>query len=190
MSNINLIPSYLAKNIKALRQLKSFSQQQLAELADIPRTTITNLETGSSNPSLNNLIKLSSALGVGLEELISKPRASVSLIPKESVVTLSKNNGRIEVSKLLPDKLKGVEIDKFQFEPQSVLPGHPHLQGTKEYLSVLTGEVNVYIEGDVYTVKKGDVLAFDGNQAHSYRNATDKKASAISVVIPTAGNYI
>jgi quercetin dioxygenase-like cupin family protein len=62
--------------------------------------------------------------------------------------------------------------------------GQPHLPGTKEYLTVLEGEVSVYVAGNLYAVQAGDVLAFPGNQPHSYLNTQFAPAVAISVVIP------
>jgi len=58
------------------------------------------------------------------------------------------------------------------------------LPGTKEYLTVLEGEVSVYVAGNLYAVQAGDVLAFPGNQPHSYLNTQFAPAVAISVVIP------
>jgi len=62
--------------------------------------------------------------------------------------------------------------------------GTPHLAGTKEYMTVLQGEIKVFLAGESFLVKRGDVFAFPGNQPHSYRNLLRTKSIAISVVIP------
>jgi quercetin dioxygenase-like cupin family protein len=67
---------------------------------------------------------------------------------------------------------------------EATMGGHPHLEGTKEYLTVIQGEIQVYVAGESYVVKEGDVLAFPGNQAHSYRNTKRASSIALSVVIP------
>ena len=64
------------------------------------------------------------------------------------------------------------------------MPGQPHLKGTKEYLTVLEGELTVVVEGLPTAVKKGDVLAFEGDQNHAYRNTGGRRTRALSVVIP------
>lgn len=33
------------------------------------------------------------------------------------------------------------------------LGGHPHLRGTKEYMTVTEGEIQVYLSGESYTIK-------------------------------------
>lgn len=184
MEDLTKISSYLAQNITELRKRKNYSQLQLADLADIPRTTLTNIESGLGNPSLTNVIKISTALRVGIEELLSRPRTECQVINASDVPVLIRGGGRVKVFKLLPDKLKGIAIERMEFEPESTLPGHPHLTGTKEYLTVLKGEVAVHLSGDIFNIKKGDVLAFPGNQPHSYRNPKKNTSMAISVVIP------
>ena len=71
MDNLSEI---LASNILKLRRKRELSQAALASIADLPRSTLTNMESGSGNPSLQNLIKISSAFQVSVEELLSFPR--------------------------------------------------------------------------------------------------------------------
>ncbi len=182
MDDSTRVASYLAQNIAKLRYKKKLSQQQLAAVADIPRSTLTNIESGSGNPSLTNLVKVSEALGVGVEELLSRPRAECSLISAGQIPIQKRN--QVQIYKLLPDKIKGLEIDRIEFEPSAIMGGHPHLAGTKEYMTVIKGEVIVHVAGEHYAVKKGDVFAFPGNQAHSYQNPKKVISIVLSIVIP------
>jgi transcriptional regulator with XRE-family HTH domain len=184
MDSLATVASYLAHNLRYLRAKKGLSQQQLAELAEIPRTTLTHMESGQGNPSLTNLVKIAAALGLGVEELLSRPRSECVLIPAADVPLQARSGGRVKIYHLLPDPLKGIAIDRLEFAPQSNMGGQPHLPGTKEYLTVLEGEVSVYVAGNLYAVQAGDVLAFPGNQPHSYLNTQFAPAVAISVVIP------
>ena len=174
----------LARNVAEIRTKKAWSQAELARLAGIPRSTLTNVESGSGNPSLSNLVKLSTALQVGLEELLSRPRTACKLIPADEVPVLSRNRGRVRIHKLLPERIKGLEIDKMAFEPASSMGGTPHVPGTKEYLHCLEGELNVLVAGQVFPVAAGGVLAFPGDQPHSYRNRGQVPALAVSIVVP------
>lgn len=57
-------------NLKNLRKLKNFSQQQLAEKLDVSFKTISHWELGYSEPSLSLLIKLKEILNASYEELL------------------------------------------------------------------------------------------------------------------------
>ena len=142
------------------------------------------LESGSGNPSLGNLVKLSGALRVGLEELLSRPRTACTLIPPEAVPVQRRSRGRVRIHKLLPERVRGLEIDKLELDPASSMGGTPHTPGTKEYLHCLEGELHVLVAGEVYRVTRGSVLAFPGDQPHSYRNRGSHPALAVSIVVP------
>ena len=65
---------HLADNIKALREARGLSQQQIAKAAGVPRATWTHLESGAANPTLAVLIKVANALQVRLDEMLAAPR--------------------------------------------------------------------------------------------------------------------
>ena len=52
------------KAVKRIRESKSISQERLAELAQLNRTFISQIENGNTNPTLTTILKLSGALGV------------------------------------------------------------------------------------------------------------------------------
>lgn len=190
MGNADVLSKYLADNILSLRRKKGLSQDQLAKEAGIPRSTLTHIESGSGNPSLANLAKVSAALRVGVEELLSRPRSDCQLVLAGEIPVEKRSQGRALLHKLLPDRIKGLEIDRMELDGKVLMSGHPHLQGTKEYLSTISGEITVYVAGQSFVVKKGDVLAFPADQPHSYRNQKQARAVGISVVVPVpVGTY-
>jgi transcriptional regulator with XRE-family HTH domain len=60
----------LANNVKSLRKQLSWSQEQLAELANLDRTYISAIERAQGNPSLESLLKLANALDVRVGQLL------------------------------------------------------------------------------------------------------------------------
>lgn len=174
----------LALNLVALRGTRRMSQQDLADRAEIPRSTITNIESGAANPSLDNLVRLSAALGVGIDELIAEPRDECVLIPAERVPVRQSSGGRIRIHDLLPERIKGMHIERMELQPGASMRGTPHVTGTKEYLHVTAGTVLVVAAGQMFSVSTGAVLAFPGAQPHSYVNRGAAHATAFSVVVP------
>lgn len=175
---------YLAANITYLRKKRNLSQKQLADIALIPRTTLTHMESGSGNPSLTNLVKIATALKISIESLLSRPRTECHLIKANDVPVDLKSGVRVQMFKLLPDKIKGLEIDRIEIDGGATMGGHPHLPGTKEYMTIIKGEMTIHLAGESYIVKKNDVFAFPGNQPHSYKNNKATQSIALSVVIP------
>lgn len=174
----------LAANTLALRTGKGLSQQQLAKLAGIPRSTLTHIESGEGNPSLSNLCKLAEALGVSIEELLTRPRSDVTLLRAADIPVLARSGGKVTVQKLMPDAVRGIEIDRVVLRRRASMGGKPHLNGSKEYLMALEGALTISVAGQDYPVGAGEVLAFPGDQKHAYRNTGSGTAVALSVVLP------
>lgn len=57
----------IGNKIKAIRKTRGYSQQQLAELMDVTRSTISNWECGRRYPHLSELDSLANKLNVSLE---------------------------------------------------------------------------------------------------------------------------
>jgi transcriptional regulator with XRE-family HTH domain len=58
----------LSKRIADIRKAKGFTQERLAEEAEIDRVALANIETGRRRPTVITLYKLSSALKVDVKD--------------------------------------------------------------------------------------------------------------------------
>lgn len=56
--------------ISILRKKLKYSQEKLAELADLSKTSISTIERGISKPSIETLEKIAKALNIELKELV------------------------------------------------------------------------------------------------------------------------
>lgn len=61
----------LGRRIRSLREAQGFSQESFAERCRLHRTYVGGIERGERNVSLDNLVKIASALGVSLSLLMS-----------------------------------------------------------------------------------------------------------------------
>lgn len=63
----------LARNVRALRHARGWSQHDLADEADMRQQLVSAIEVGSANPTLESLDKLAAGLNVDLPTLFSSP---------------------------------------------------------------------------------------------------------------------
>jgi len=179
------IASYIAQNIKQLRQSRNLSQEQLSRLSGVPRPTWSNLESGTANPTVSVLTKVAAALQVPVVELISAPTALAKFYPSNTIP--KQRRGGVVIRKLLPDHVQGLELDRMEFAPYSQMTGTPHRLGTREYLACESGQVELIVSGEKYELSAGDVVVFRGDQKHLYANRNGKDAIAYSAVILSPG---
>ena len=175
----------IGANIRELRAARGLTQQQLAKLAGLPRTTWQHLESGVANPTVSVLHKVALALQTSVEELISSPRAACRFYAAGSLPM--KTRGPVTIAHLLPDHIPGMMIDRMELPPRSAMAGVPHTDGTREYLTCESGELGLTVAGEKWTLRRGDVVVFRGDQKHGYSNAGSKTAIGYSVVLLATG---
>lgn len=171
----------LGANMRQLRQTRGVTQQQLAKLAQLPRATWSNLESGSANPTLEVLHKVALALGVSIEELLATPKAEIKLYKSGSLP--HKQRGPVLVNTLLPDEIPGLQLERLRIPIAGRLIGVPHTPGTREYLTCESGEIELVASGSAFRLHPGDVVVFPGDQRHSYANLGRAIAIGYSVLV-------
>lgn len=62
----------LAMNLRELRTASGYSQEALAEEANFHRTFVSQVERGMNNISIDNIDRLSAALGVDIVDLLKR----------------------------------------------------------------------------------------------------------------------
>jgi transcriptional regulator with XRE-family HTH domain len=177
----NQIAKRLGENMRTLRETRVLTQAQIGKLAGLPRATWSNLESGMGNPTLAVLHRVAAALQVSIEELIARSDAGARHYPRGSLPT--RIRGNVEVRRLLPDPIPGMELDRMTFPPGSHLTGVPHTPGAREYLVCESGEFTLHAGGEQWHLRPGDLVAFRGDQRHSYLNRGHGVAIGYSVVV-------
>jgi len=81
------------------------------------------------------------------------------------------------------EKLPCAEIGRIELPPGTSFVGVPHTAGTREYLTCERGRLELVTGGDVFALAPGDVVVFNGDQRHSYRNGGRESAVGYSVVL-------
>ena len=159
---------HLAENMRAIREARGLSQEQIAKIAGIPRATWTHLESGAANPTLAVLTKVANALQIRLDELLATPRQSARMLRADELPT--RTRGAVAIRKLLPEPLPGLDLERMALPPGARMAGVPHTPGTREYLTCERGVIELAVAGEKFTLAEGDVVIFRGDQRHAYHN--------------------
>jgi transcriptional regulator with XRE-family HTH domain len=183
MDRPELVAAHLARNLVALRHVRNLTQGALAKAAGVPRSTISNLESSSGNPSLTVLVKVASALGVPLDELLASPRAKVRKWTRDELASPERGRGVTIANADSGARARGV-AQRDGVRAGRVDARLAALPGTREFFTCLAGAVTIFVAGERFDLAVGDVLAFPGNVPHSYKNPDASRAAhGVSAVI-------
>jgi len=126
-------------------------------------------------------MRLASTLQVLIEELVAPPRATAKHFEAEELP--QRQRGSASIRKLMPDPVRGLDIERIEIPAGAHLSGIPHARGTRKYVTCEVGGIELSTSSDVYALKEGDVLVFRGDQGHAYRNIGSGPVVVYSVVM-------
>ena len=152
-------------NLRALRG--DISVLELARRSGVARNTITALERGDGNPTLDTLYALADALGVPLAALLERAPASVVVRAGEGVHV---EGAALDAHLIDRFERPGVfgELYAIRFHVGEVRSAPPHPFGVEERLHVHAGRVRVGPADAVVELGPGDYASYSGSVPHVY----------------------
>jgi transcriptional regulator with XRE-family HTH domain len=183
--------SIVGERVRARRRSRGWTLDDLAERSGVSRRMLVNVEQGSANASIATLLRLSEALGMGLPELVAPSpegsRVEVVRDGEREPLWTGEHGGRavLLVGITAPEV---VEHWDWTLGPGDRHGSEPHVQGARELLSVIEGDLVVTVAGEAAVLHAGDALSFPGDVVHEYRNEGVAQARfALTVFEPGAG---
>ena len=180
--------------LKQLRQQFGLSQRQLAENAGVPHGQISMIETNRSSPSVASLRKILGGFGITMSEFFEPDSATsnqVFFTPAElrdltSLLYQSNEAARqkITIKQVGDAKLHGLQVLQERYEPGADTGDSMIEHDANEGGSIISGEIEITVGGEVRVLKAGDAYLFNSREPHRFRNISDRPAEVISACTP------
>ena len=172
----------IATALRRERQRTGLSLTELARRAGIAKSTLSQLEAGSGNPSVETLWALGVALGVPFSRLVEPAPQTVRVVrADEGPITYSE---RADYSAtLLATSPPHARRDVYRVRAQPGVPraSAPHGAGTLEHTIIGTGRALVGLVDDPVELGPGDYICYPGDAPHVFR-ALEPDTTAVIVM--------
>jgi transcriptional regulator with XRE-family HTH domain len=160
----------IAAAIRRERERAGISITELARRAGLAKSTLSQLESGTGNPSIETLWSLGVALGIPFSRLVEPPPARVQIIRAGEGPRLQADEADVLV-KLLSAGSTRTRRDVYVMELE---PGQPreaaaHIPGSMEHMVIGAGRIRVGPVGDEVELGPGDYVSFPGDVPHHYQ---------------------
>jgi transcriptional regulator with XRE-family HTH domain len=173
----------LGVNLRARRDEQGISLSELARRSGIAKGTLSQLETGSGNPTIETVFSLSNALGVPVSALLSEPPAS-DLVVVRSADTEVLSGDAVDLRMLrrleAPGSLFEIYDQRIHAGKVQHSAGHP---GTEHHV-ILTGRLRITARDQTQELGAGDYLAFRAGGPHEYEALTGEVRSVLLLEYP------
>jgi transcriptional regulator with XRE-family HTH domain len=173
----------LGLNLRARRDEQGISLSELARRSGIAKGTLSQLESGSGNPTIETVFSLSNALGVPVSALLSDaPTAELVLVRSAEIDVLSGDAIDLRMVRRLEPAGGLFEVYTQDVRPDAVQhsDGHPGI----EHHIVLSGRLRVTSRGRTEELGPGDYLAFRAGGPHGYEAVDGPVRSVLLLEYP------
>lgn len=191
--------------VKQVRKERKFTLDKLAKMVGCSKSYISQLENGTTSPSLSMIGRLSAALGIHVSELFQEPHSNnqnkneirpgngkinqtTSYLKKADRRTISYPDGKM-TDQLLTNAVyqKTMQPVMTVIQPGGISDDKytlTHPEGSEEFVLILAGEIEFKLNSEKFTMKEGDSLYFDGATPHGWKNISKKIAKVLFVWTP------
>lgn len=159
----------MAAAVRRERERHGISLAELARRAGIAKSTLSQLESGAGNPSVETLWALAMVLDVPFSRLVDPPSEPVQVIRSGQGMVLRSDQAPFAAT-LLSACPPGARRDLHVMtaEPGATRAAHAHLRGTTEHLVVTAGRWRAGPTGSEVELEPGDYARFPGDRPHAY----------------------
>lgn len=180
--------------LKKIRKLRDLTLAEVADGAGVSKSFVSQIETGTAQPSIGTLKRIVDVLGISLASLfdgadqvegVPEPEAKrrVRVVRKNQRKHLQWPNGA--VAELLTPDLQGkleVLLTAHGPEPDRIVD--PYVHEGEEFGLVLEGAYEVVVNDDVFVLEEGDAIHFQSDQPHTVRAIGDVPPRVLWVITP------
>ncbi len=165
----------IARSIQRERQKAGMSLTALAQSAGLAKSTLSQLESGQGNPSIETLWAIANVLGVPFSHLFEQPANDLKLVRAgegEQVPSDTADFETIVLDKCPPSRMR--DLYRATVTKGVVRKAESHPAGTVEHIFVVTGSVSCGPTEHPENLSQGDYYRFPADVPHFYEALTDE----------------
>ncbi|GAA2465495.1 XRE family transcriptional regulator [Winogradskya humida] len=163
----------IAAALRQERERAGISLAELARRAGLAKSTLSQLENGTGNPSIETLWSLGVALGIPFSRLVEPPSPAVRVVRAAEQTRLRADRADFTASLLTAGSIHARrDLYVMELEPGQPREAEAHIPGSVEHVVVAAGRLKAGPAGDTVELDPGDYASFPGDLPHHYEALT------------------
>ena len=187
LSDENLL---VARNLRVFRQERAMSLGELARRSGLAKQTLSKIEQGSGNPTVETLALLGAALDIPARRLLTEWGTPVYL-QRASEGSWTRLDDREE---RMLDETYGsgyvrtlvLRLHRSATETHVI---HPHQPGTLHHVFVVSGKLRTGPVADPVDLGAGDFVRFPGDTPHRYVCLSERVVAHMVTTLPQTRQF-
>jgi len=160
----------IAAALRRERERVGISLAELARRAGLAKSTLSQLENGAGNPSVETLWALGVALGVPFSRLVEPPAPVIRVVRAGEGPRLRSEHADFAAALLAAATPHGRrDLYVMELEPGASREAEAHIPGSVEHLVLAAGRMLAGPTGEELELGPGDYVTFPGDIPHTYQ---------------------
>ncbi len=173
----------VASSLRELREARGISMRTLATKSGLSANALSMIERGKTSPSVSTLYKLADALGVSITAFFGAETEK-----KQIVFLKSDERTRMSFTRGVFEALGGEQfsgrVEPFMLTLESGSSSGPHniVHTGHEFVFCLRGQLEYFVEKQVFLLSAGDSLLFASKLQHRWKNPSRNVTNALIII--------
>jgi transcriptional regulator with XRE-family HTH domain len=170
----------IGSQLKLARANKGWSLDVASKNTGVSKAMLGQIERGESSPTVARLWDIATGFHLPLSYFF------IAIEYDNSSYKLLNSEIGISISTLFPfDVETKSEVFSLTLAPLHQQISAPHNDGVIEHILVIEGDMEYLLNGQWHPLSKGDVVKFNANQKHGYRNVSENQAVFHNIIYYT-----
>ena len=177
------VRSRLAGNLRRLRVARRLSLSELARATSVSKATLSGIERGSANPTIETLTSLATALHVSIGELLEPAAASEMRVVR--AIEHSQTTDRAGLRILEATVSDGhTELFELSLPASYIYKGDSRIAGSRSQVLVLEGKMILGPVERISELNAGDYASFPADVPHAYETVRGASRALVLAYTP------
>ncbi len=172
--------------VKSLREAMDLSLRDLAERSGVSAPMLSQVERGTTSPTLAVAARIAAGLELSLSQLLRLDEDGHVVVVRRGRGRKRRHGGhRVEeLTPPLPGQRADVSLHRLGPGAVTGGAGDPplHEPGSRETAVVVTGSATLAVDGERHELRTGDSVTFDADLPHHFENNGEQPAELLAVV--------
>ena len=175
--------SMIGERLREIRTNLNISLDDASKMTGVSKPMLGQIERGQSAPTITTLWKIATGLKTPLSSFLQERQLEYTTIDICGEAPVTEDDGRMRAYPIFPyDPIRSMEMFYIEFDAECHHASEKHNDGVEEYIMVISGTLQLKINGNEVVIKKNEAIRFRADIPHEYNNPFSEDCSAYNII--------
>ena len=173
----------IGERLREIRVNANLSLDETAKITGVSKPMLGQIERGQSVPTITTLWKIATGLKKPLSSFLDNRQTEYDMVNIFDAAPITEDNGKMRAYPIFSfDPIRSTEMFRIDFDAGCRHSSDKHSDGVEEYVLVISGKLQLVINGEEVVIGKEQAIRFRADVPHEYNNPFDEKCEVYNII--------